>query len=147
MKRAIGVLAAVGLLAAPAVAGLTSLSVDPAAPVAGDAAVIAVTGWLPDPCWALVNEDVKLLERTVVLELWSAHVAPPEVGCIAVIVPFATEVRHVFAEPGAWTIRVVEHPRGPVTPLPDIVLETTVTVSGSAPVGHLTWGTFKATYR
>ena len=147
MKRVFAALIMVACLVSPAVAGLTDVTVVPAAPVAGADAAITVMGWLPDPCWAVVDEHVKLVERTLVLELWSAYVAPPDVGCIAVIVPFASEVRHVFSAPGAWTIRVVEHPRGPLGPLPDVVLEATVTVSGSAPVGHLTWSTLKATYR
>jgi hypothetical protein len=147
MKTLFAALVCVASLAAPAAAGLSDVSVEPAVPVVGDVAAITATGWLPDPCWALVDQHLKRIERTLEVELWTAHVAPPDVGCIAVIVPFSSEARHVFSEPGAWTIRVIEHPRGPVGPLPDIVLETTVTVAGSAPAGQLTWSTLKAKYR
>ena len=140
-------LAFVALFAAPAAAYLDNVTVTPAAPRAGEPAVVQAEGWLPDPCWSLLGQEVRTAERLVVLSYETAYVAPTDVGCIAVIVPYEVAFEHVFTAAGEWTVRVVEHRRGPFAPLPDMVIETTVNVEATAPTDPVTWSTLKATYR
>lgn len=147
MRSVIVCLAAATLLASPAAAYLHDVTVTPASPQAGVPAVIKAEGSLPDPCWGLLGQEVRTAERLVVLEYETAYVAEPGVACITVIVPYEVAIDHVFTADGEWTVRVVEHRRGPVAPLPDIVIETTVMVAASAPPERLAWGTIKARYR
>lgn len=136
-----------GWCATPASAYLDTVSA-PGTVETGTPFSVFVAGDLPSPCWELLDHQWHAAAGVLTVDITTAYTADPGVACLAVLVPFEVIAEITLNEPGTWLLRVVEHrldPTGP--PLSDLVIERTITATGTVTMEQVIWGTLRASYR
>jgi len=85
---------------------------------------------------------VQIIEVTSLVDL------PPEGYCTGPSEMFLFDEEFVCNEPGAWTLRVIEHNVRPDAPdWPDVIEEFNFTVTGQVAGESISFGAIKALYR